>query len=37
MPLRILPLAEFGHADLFLAANAETLVWQTMLTWIQGH
>ncbi len=31
------PLAELGHADLFIAANAETLVWQPMLTWIQGH
>ncbi|MES1244356.1 MAG: hypothetical protein ABUT39_22320 [Acidobacteriota bacterium] len=31
------PLAEFGHADIFLATNAQTFVWQPMLTWIQGH
>lgn len=30
-------LAEFGHADLFLASNAQTLVWQPILSWIQGH
>ncbi|HWN40630.1 MAG TPA: hypothetical protein VNW71_00325 [Thermoanaerobaculia bacterium] len=30
-------LAEFGHADLFLATNAQTLVWQPVLSWIQGH
>lgn len=31
------PLAEIGHADIFLAVNAETLFWQTMLSWIQSH
>jgi hypothetical protein len=30
-------LAEFGHADIFLAANAQSLVWQPVLSWIQGH
>lgn len=30
-------LAEFGHADIFLATNARTLVWQPILGWIQGH
>ena len=30
-------LAEFGHADIFLANNAQTLVWQPILSWIQGH
>jgi hypothetical protein len=30
-------LAEFGHADLFLATNAQSLVWQPILSWIQGH
>lgn len=30
-------LAEFGHADIFLAMNAQTLVWQPILSWIQGH
>ena len=30
-------LADFGHADIFLATNAETLVWQPILNWIQGH
>lgn len=30
-------LAEFGHADLFLASNAQALAWQPILSWIQGH
>lgn len=30
-------LADFGHADIFLATNAQTLVWQPILSWIQGH
>lgn len=30
-------LAELGHADLFLATDAETLVWQPVLSWIQDH
>lgn len=30
-------LVEFGHADLFLATDAETLVWQPVLSWIQAH
>ncbi len=30
-------LAEFGHADIFLATNAQSLVWQPVLSWIQGH
>jgi hypothetical protein len=27
----------FGHADLFLARNAETLVWQPILEWLKAH
>lgn len=30
-------IAEFGHADLFLATNAQALVWQPILSWIQAH
>lgn len=30
-------LAEIGHADIFLADDAETLFWQPILSWIQGH
>ncbi|MEA2488947.1 MAG: hypothetical protein QOH21_739 [Acidobacteriota bacterium] len=30
-------LADYGHADLFLASDAQTLVWQPMLNWIRGH
>lgn len=30
-------IADFGHADLFLAPNAETLVWQPLLDWVRGH
>jgi hypothetical protein len=30
-------LADVGHADIFLATNADTLFWQPILTWIQGH
>jgi pimeloyl-ACP methyl ester carboxylesterase len=33
-PQRIL---DYGHADLFLANDAPTLVWQPMLSWLQGH
>jgi hypothetical protein len=33
-PQRIL---DYGHADLFLANDAQTLVWQPMLNWMQGH
>ncbi len=28
---------DFGHADLFLAKNAETLVWQPILDWLVAH
>ncbi|HKI01851.1 MAG TPA: hypothetical protein VKK31_07730 [Thermoanaerobaculia bacterium] len=28
---------DFGHADLFLGTNADTLVWQPLLTWLQAH
>jgi pimeloyl-ACP methyl ester carboxylesterase len=30
-------LADFGHADLFLAGDAQTLVWQPILDWVRGH
>ncbi|HEY7215387.1 MAG TPA: hypothetical protein VIC28_12205, partial [Thermoanaerobaculia bacterium] len=30
-------LADYGHADLFLANDAQTLVWQPLLNWIKGH
>lgn len=30
-------IADFGHADLFLANNAATLVWQPLLDWVRGH
>lgn len=30
-------LADYGHADLFLASDAQTLVWEPMLDWIRGH
>jgi hypothetical protein len=33
-PQRIL---DYGHADLFLANDAQTQVWQPMLGWIQSH
>lgn len=32
-----LRLFDFGHADLFLGTDAETLVWQPILEWIQAH
>jgi pimeloyl-ACP methyl ester carboxylesterase len=28
---------DFGHADLFTATNAETLVWKPILDWIVAH
>lgn len=28
---------DYGHADLFTATNAETLVWQPMLDWLLAH
>jgi hypothetical protein len=28
---------DFGHADLFTATNAETLVWHPMLNWLISH
>jgi hypothetical protein len=30
-------LFDYGHADLFLANDAQTLVWQPMLQWLQSH
>ena len=29
--------ADFGHADLFQGIQAQTLVWQPILTWLQAH
>jgi hypothetical protein len=34
VPVRI---ADFGHADLFLANEAESLVWQPILDWVRAH
>jgi len=28
---------DFGHADLFQGINAQSLVWQPILTWLQAH
>jgi hypothetical protein len=30
-------LADFGHADLFIGTNAQTLVWQPILNWLRTH
>ena len=30
-------LADYGHADLFLASDAQTLVWQPLLDWVRAH
>jgi hypothetical protein len=30
-------LSDFGHADLFIGRNAETLVWQPILAWLRAH
>jgi hypothetical protein len=30
-------LADYGHADLFLAHDAHTLVWQPILDWLEAH
>ncbi len=30
-------IADFGHADLFQADDAETLVWEPILEWIEDH
>ncbi|HEX9945646.1 MAG TPA: hypothetical protein VGG03_26850 [Thermoanaerobaculia bacterium] len=30
-------IVDFGHADLFLANDAEVLVWQPLLSWVQAH
>lgn len=30
-------IADYGHADLFLANDAQTLVWQPILSWLQTH
>lgn len=30
-------LLDFGHADIFLATNARTLVWEPILAWIRDH
>jgi hypothetical protein len=30
-------LLDYGHADLFLASDAETLVWQPLLEWMQAR
>lgn len=31
------PELDFGHAELFTATNAETLVWQPILDWLVAH
>ena len=30
-------LSDYGHADLFLAGDAQQLVWQPILSWLQAH
>jgi hypothetical protein len=30
-------LLDYGHADLFLAHDAETLVWHPLLSWLRDH
>ncbi|HVT15776.1 MAG TPA: hypothetical protein VHQ90_06265 [Thermoanaerobaculia bacterium] len=30
-------LSDYGHADLFLAGDARTLVWQQILEWLTAH
>jgi hypothetical protein len=30
-------IADFGHADLFLSDEAETLVWPRILSWVRTH
>lgn len=30
-------LFDYGHADLFLGNDAQALVWQPILTWLQAH
>jgi len=30
-------LLEIGHGDIFLATDGESLFWQPVLSWIQGH
>jgi hypothetical protein len=30
-------LADYGHADLFLASDAQALVWQPILDWLEAH
>ncbi|MFL6195504.1 MAG: hypothetical protein ACJ75H_15110 [Thermoanaerobaculia bacterium] len=30
-------VVDFGHADLFLGNDAQSLVWQPILSWVQGH
>lgn len=30
-------IADFGHADLFQADDAETLVWEPILEWLETH
>lgn len=32
-----LRLFDYGHADLFLGTDAQTLVWQPILSWLQAH
>jgi hypothetical protein len=35
--LSLVRLADFGHADLFLANQAETLAWQAILDWVRAR
>jgi len=30
-------IVDYGHADLFLAGDAQTQVWQPILSWVQAH
>lgn len=31
------PYRDFGHADLFMAAEASTLVWEPIRVWLDQH
>jgi len=30
-------LSDWGHADMFLGNDAQTLVWQPILNWVRTH
>ena len=32
-----LAVSDFGHGDLFQADDAQTLVWEPLLAWLEAH